>query len=65
MNASEQTINQKICEQMTQVQAGLEKVITKIFEQAGSKIQLEKREQVEKAIEGTKQILERFKSKYA
>ncbi|AFZ30812.1 hypothetical protein Glo7428_2299 [Gloeocapsa sp. PCC 7428] len=65
MNASEQTINQKICEQMTQVQAGLEKVITKIFEQAGSKIQLEKREQVEKAIKGTKQILERFKSKYA
>lgn len=64
MNTLQQEVNQKICNEMTQLQADLEGALKKIFEQAGSKIKPEKQEEVTKAIEGTNQLLERFKSRY-
>ncbi|MBD2776509.1 hypothetical protein [Iningainema tapete] len=64
MNATELEINQKICDDMTQIQIALEQALKNIFEQAGSKIKPEKQEEVKKGIENTKLILEHFKSRY-
>lgn len=64
MSTIQQTLNQKICDDMTQLQADLEGALKKIFEQAGSQINPDRREEVTKAIEGTKQMLERFKTRY-
>jgi ElaB/YqjD/DUF883 family membrane-anchored ribosome-binding protein len=65
MNTTEQEINQKIRDEMTQIQADLERAFSMLFQQAGNKIKPEKQEKVQKEIESTKQLLERFKSKYA
>ena len=56
--------NQILCNNMTQIQEDLEVLLNHIFEQAGSKIQPEKQAEYNRAIEGTKQVFERFKSKY-
>lgn len=64
MNPIQDDINLKICEEITQLQADLAKTLKKIFEQTVREISLEQQEEVTKAIEGTQQILERFKSKY-
>ena len=56
--------NQSICNNMAQIQEDLEVLLNHIFEQAGSNIQAEKQAEYNKAIEGTKQIFERFKGKY-
>lgn len=64
MNATELEINQKICDDMTQLQIDLEQALKNIFEQAGSKIKPEKQQEVQKGIENTKLILENFKSRY-
>lgn len=64
MNTVEQPINQRICDDMTQLQTYLEEALRKIFEQAGSKINVEKQEAVKQEVEKTKQLLERFKSRY-
>ncbi|MHC5915172.1 MAG: hypothetical protein ACYTXE_30210 [Nostoc sp.] len=50
---------------MTQIQIDLERALKNILEQAGSKIKPEKQEELKKEVEGTKQIIERFKSRYA
>ncbi len=65
MSANEQENNHRIHDEMTQIQIDLERALKNILEQAGSKIQPEKQEEFKKEIEGTKQILERFKSRYA
>lgn len=65
MNTKEQELNQKICDDMTQIQADLERALKMLFERTGNKIKPEKQEEVQKEIEGTKQLLERFKSRYA
>ncbi|MEH2052437.1 hypothetical protein [Nostoc sp.] len=65
MSANEQENNHRIHDEMTQIQIDLERALKNILEQAGSKIQAEKQEKFKKDIEGTKQIIERFKSKYA
>ncbi|MEH2363296.1 hypothetical protein [Nostoc sp.] len=65
MSTKEQEINHRIHDEMTQIQIDLERAFKNILEQAGSKIQPEKQEEFKKEIEGTKQILEHFKSRYA
>ncbi|MFN6481456.1 MULTISPECIES: hypothetical protein [unclassified Nostoc] len=65
MNANEQQINHRIHDEMTQIQIDLEKALKNILEQAGNKIKPDKQEEFKKEIEGTQQILERFKSRYA
>ncbi|MEH2000638.1 MAG: hypothetical protein V7L00_18155 [Nostoc sp.] len=65
MSANEQENNHRIRDEMTQIQIDLERALKNILEQAGSKIQLEKQEEFKKGIEGTQQILEHFKSRYA
>ncbi|PPS39614.1 hypothetical protein [Chroococcidiopsis sp. TS-821] len=60
-----QEINQRILDTMTQLQTDLDKALQKIFEQAGSKIQLEKQEEFQREVENTKLLLKRFKSRYA
>jgi ElaB/YqjD/DUF883 family membrane-anchored ribosome-binding protein len=65
MIVNEQENNHSIHDEMTQIQIDLERALKNILEQAGSKIQPEKQEKFKKDIEGTKQIIERFKSKYA
>ncbi|NJR66054.1 MAG: hypothetical protein HC772_13205 [Leptolyngbyaceae cyanobacterium CRU_2_3] len=49
---------------VTQLQSGLETALQRIFEQAGSKIELQKQQEVQQKVEGTKQLLERFKTQY-
>lgn len=53
-----------IFEQMIQLQADLEGILQKIFEQAGSKIQPEKQAEVQQQLAGTQRLLERFKDRY-
>ncbi|WP_265273459.1 hypothetical protein [Nostoc sp. KVJ3] len=65
MNANEQEINHRIFDDMTQIQIDLEIALKNILEEAGGKIKPDKQEEFKKEIEGTKQILERFKSRYA
>ncbi|MHC5932897.1 hypothetical protein [Nostoc sp.] len=65
MSANQQETNHRIRDEMTQIQIDLERALKNILEQAGSKIQPEKQDEFKKEIEGTKQILERFKSRYA
>lgn len=64
MSPTKQKINQKIFDEMTQIQIDLEKALKNIFEQAGSKIKPEKQEAVKREVEDTKQLIERFKSTY-
>ena len=64
MSISELDMRQKICDDVTQLQSDLEGALQRIFEQAGSKIEPERQEEVQKKVEGTKQLLERFKSRY-
>lgn len=65
MNTSEQEVNQKIREEMAQLQADLERTLRMLLEKAGNKIKPDKQEKLQKEMEGTKQILERFTSRYA
>lgn len=65
MSLIQQDVNQKICDEVTQLQTDLERALKYVFEQAGSKIKPEKQEEVQQNMEGTKQLLERFKSRYA
>ncbi|GEM_PF-5796111 len=64
MSPTKQKNNQKIFDEMTQIQIDLEKALKNIFEQAGSKIKPEKQEAVKREVEDTKQLIERFKSTY-
>ena len=64
MNTTKKGVNQNICENMTQIQEDLEVLLNKIFEQAGSNIQAEKQAEYTQALEDTKQVIERFRSKY-
>ncbi len=64
MNTTKKAVNQNICENMTQIQEDLDLLLNKVFEQAGSNIQAEKQAEYTQAIEDTKQLIERFKSKY-
>ncbi|KAF3889325.1 MULTISPECIES: hypothetical protein [Nostocales] len=64
MEISEQELSQKICDDVTQIEVDLETALKEILEQAGSKIKPEKQEEIKKEMEGTKQVLERFKSRY-
>lgn len=63
MDTTEQEVNQKICDTITQLQIDVESTLEKIFAQAGS-IQLEEQEEVKKEMEDTKQLLESLKSSY-
>jgi hypothetical protein len=65
LNGTEQDIRQKICDDLTQLQSGLQAALQKIFEQAGNRIEPAKQEEVQQKVEGTKQLLENFKSRYA
>ncbi|MEH1931169.1 MAG: hypothetical protein V7K14_04690 [Nostoc sp.] len=65
MSANEHETNHRIRDEMTQIQIDLERAFKNILEEAGSKIQPEKQDEFQKEIEGTKQILEHFKSRYA
>ena len=65
MNSTDQETQQKIYDSMFQLQADIETALKRIFEQAGSKIQPEKQEEVQQKLVGTKQVIERCRSKYA
>ncbi|MBD2461273.1 hypothetical protein H6G89_09465 [Oscillatoria sp. FACHB-1407] len=65
MNTIQQEINQNICDSMTQLHVDVERALRQIFEQAGTRIKPEQQEAVEKEMESTKQLVERFKSRYA
>ncbi|HEY9642169.1 MAG TPA: hypothetical protein V6C57_16905 [Coleofasciculaceae cyanobacterium] len=65
MNIAEQEVKQKIWDDVTQLQADLQAALYRILEQAGSRIQPEKQEEVQQKVEGTRQLLEHFKSRYA
>ncbi|QLE39542.1 hypothetical protein FD723_02845 [Nostoc sp. C052] len=65
MSVNQQEYNHRIHHEMTQIQIDLERALKNILEQAGSKIKPEKQEELKKEVEGTKQILELFKSRYA
>lgn len=64
MSISQQENNQKILDEITHVQAELEAALKHVLEQAGSKLKLEGREEFNKKIQDTKQLLENLKSKY-
>ncbi|MEH1826632.1 MAG: hypothetical protein V7L22_14915 [Nostoc sp.] len=64
MSVNQQEYNHRIHHGMTQIQIDLERALKNILEQAGSKIKPEKQEELKKEVEGTKQILELFKSRY-
>ncbi|MBR8838025.1 MAG: hypothetical protein DSM106950_29495 [Stigonema ocellatum SAG 48.90 = DSM 106950] len=64
MSNTEHKINEKIYDHMTQLQVDLERALKNILEQAGSKINLERQQEVKQQIEDTKQLIERMKSRY-
>jgi hypothetical protein len=64
MNTTKKGVNQNICENMTQIQEDLEVLLNKFFEQVGSNIQAEKQAEYTQALQNTKQVIERFKSRY-
>ncbi|HEY9622372.1 MAG TPA: hypothetical protein V6C78_18585 [Crinalium sp.] len=64
MIVTEKITSQYIHDEMTRLYADVENVLKKIFEQAGNKIQPETQEDVQQKIVGTKQAIDRFKSKY-
>jgi hypothetical protein len=64
MSLTPEEIKQKICDDVAQLQADLDGTLQRILDQAGGKIEPEKQEEVQRKIEGTKQLLERFKSRY-
>lgn len=64
MSSIQQEVNQRICDGITQIQADLEVTLAHVFEQAGSKLQLEGRQEFHQQIEQTKQLLEHLKSRY-
>ena len=64
MNSNQEITNQNICEKMTKIQEDLDILLNKVFEEAGSNIQAEKQAEYSQAIENTKQVVERFKTKY-
>lgn len=64
MGTTEQEVNQKVSDTITQLQTDLESTLGKILAQ-GSRLKLEGRqEEVKKEIEDTRQLLERLKSSY-
>ncbi|MEH2115285.1 hypothetical protein [Nostoc sp.] len=65
MSVNQQESNYRIHYEMTQIQIDLERALKNILEQAGSKIKPEEQEELKKEVEGTKQIIELFKSRYA
>ncbi len=56
--------NQNICENMTQIQEDLELLLNKILERVGKNIQAEKQAEYLRALEETKQVIERCKTQY-
>jgi ElaB/YqjD/DUF883 family membrane-anchored ribosome-binding protein len=64
MNTTKKGVNQNICENMTQIQEDLEVLLNEFFEQVGSNIQAEKQAEYTQALQNTKQVIERFKSRY-
>lgn len=57
-------INFQIREAVSCLQAGLENTLKEVYERAGSKIQLEKREEVERGVNDTNRLLEALKNRY-
>ncbi len=64
MSIPQQGKNQKILDEITQLQAELEAALKHVLKQAGSRLKLEGREEFNKKIQDTKQLLENLKSKY-
>jgi ElaB/YqjD/DUF883 family membrane-anchored ribosome-binding protein len=58
------TPHQKICDDITQIEADLEAAFDQLCAQAGNKLLPEKRSEVEQGVAGTKQRLEKLKSHY-
>ncbi len=64
MNAVDTESHQKICDAIIELEFDLEETLKRIFLQAGSKIEPERQAEVELKVAGTKQLLERLRSKY-
>lgn len=64
MSTTQESIHQNICENMTHIQEDLEVLWNKVFEQVRSDIQVEKQAEYTQALEGMKQVINRYKSKY-
>jgi len=64
MNTTKKSVNQNTCKTITQIQEDLEVLLNKVFEQVGSNIPAVKQAEYTQSLEDTKQVIERFKSKY-
>ena len=64
MSVIQKSFNQNIGVKMSQLQQDLEVILNDIFDQAGSKIQLEEKIEYIDTLAGTKKVIERFKYKY-
>jgi hypothetical protein len=62
MDNTEQEIQQKICDDVTQIQAEMGITVRRILQQAGGKIGLQQQAAIQREVECTKRSLERFKS---
>ncbi|AFY56410.1 hypothetical protein Riv7116_3970 [Rivularia sp. PCC 7116] len=64
MNITNNCVNQNVCENMTQIQEDLEVLMNKLLEKVGNKLQVEKQAEYTQALEDTKLVIAKFKSKY-
>jgi hypothetical protein len=63
MTTTEQDLQQKICDDVTQLQADLGIAVRTIFQLANGKIGLERQAEIQQQLQNTEQTLERFKTK--
>lgn len=64
MNITTNCANQSVCDNMTQIQEDLEVLMNKLLEKVGNKLQVEKQAEYTQALEDTKLVIEKYKSKY-
>jgi hypothetical protein len=65
MNIFHEEINQRICDDIIQLQLDLDGILKQIFDQAGNKIKPEQQAEVEQNIAGIRNLLECLKNSYS
>lgn len=64
VEVAESNINFQIREAVSCFQTELKNTLEEVYERAGSKIQIERREEVERSVNNTNRLLETFKNRY-
>ncbi len=64
MNTTRNTSNKQIFDEMTELQNELEKALEEMMEQIGNKLKPEEKDEIEKEMKDTQELIEQLKSGY-